>query len=516
MSPINSSSSSTLVAVCLATFILLVNVASPIVALPAIGVDLAADFPQLQWILAGYALTLASLVLLAGALADHYGRRRVFLGGLGIYFVGSVGCLAATEATVLGLARGLQGGGAGVLFATSLALLAASYQGAARARALGLWGATVGVAFAVGPVIGGAATQWGSWRWMFAVNLPLIATVAVLTVRRVPESRNPASGPIDWSGATSLTLALGALVFAVIRGNPEGWRSAPILTALAVSAGAAAVFLLRQHRAAHPLVPLSLFRRPTFMGAALGALLTHASIFALTIYIVSWLLNVHGSAPLAAGLQLLPYAGIAAAVSVLAGRLALTPRTALAAGLTLSAAGCALFLLAGRESSWTALLPGLLVAGVGVGLVNPALAAAALDAVEPRHSGAAAGINNTFRQVGTALGVAALGAIVQRRVETDVADALPGAEGERVAALIATGNLPAALDATPIALHPLLVQTAGAAFTAGFHTVALIAAALAATGALLCLALVGLEGPRAGGAALRPHEPSGQTGAAAA
>lgn len=343
-----------------------------------------------------------------------------------------------------------------MLFATSLALLAGAYtEPTARARALGVWGATIGVAFAVGPVIGGAATEWASWRWAFAVNLPLCATAAVIAVRRVRESCDPDAQPLDAQGAALLTVSLPALVFAVIRANGEGWSSAVILGAFALAALAGAGFVRRERRCDHALVDLRLFGRPTFTGSGLAALLTHASTFALTIFIVQFLLRVLGSGPLAAGLQALPYAGVASVVSILSPRLGWPPRRSLCVGLALASTGCLLLRLAGTGSSWTALLPGLLVGGLGVGLVNPALAASALSEVAPQHAGMAAGVNNTFRQLGTAVGIAGLGAILEHHLQR-------------------AGQGPSS-------------------YADGFHALCFVAAAVAALGALVALSLVGRE-----------------------
>src|SRR5882757_5102671 len=225
----------TLLAVCLATFMLLLDITIVNVALPDISSELHTSFSDLQWVIDAYALMLAALLLTAGSLADLLGRRRVFALGLASFTIASVLCALAPSALVLILARGAQGIGGAAMFATSLALLAQEFQGGERGTAFGIWGATTGAAVAIGPLVGGALTSAFGWPSIFYLNVPIgIATLAI-TLRKLPESRDENAGGIDWAGLVTFTAALFLLVFALIRGNEEGWGSAVIVTLLAAS-----------------------------------------------------------------------------------------------------------------------------------------------------------------------------------------------------------------------------------------------------------------------------------------
>ena len=223
----------TLVAVCTATFMLLLDITIVNVALPSIERDLGANFTDLQWVIDAYALTLAALLLTAGSLADRVGRRRVFLIGLGVFTVASALCGLAGSPVVLNLARAVQGIGGAFMFATSLALLATAYQGRDRGTAFGLWGATTGAAVAVGPLAGGVLTDGIGWEAIFMINLPIGAAAIALTLARVEESRDPSTGPLDIAGTLTFSASLFLLIFGLIRGNPEGWSSPLIVASLA-------------------------------------------------------------------------------------------------------------------------------------------------------------------------------------------------------------------------------------------------------------------------------------------
>src|SRR5919202_89074 len=222
----------TLLAVCVATFMLLLDVTVVNVALPYIQRDLHSSFTDLQWVVDAYALTLAAVLLTAGSLADRLGRRAAFVGGLGLFTVASALCGLAGTPLVLNLSRALQGIGGGFMFATALALLASAFTGAERGTALGLWGATTGAAVAVGPLVGGVLVQAIGWEAIFFVNLPIGIGAIAMTLAKVDESRDPSQGRIDWPGTVLFSGALFALIYGFIRGNPEGWSSAGILVAL--------------------------------------------------------------------------------------------------------------------------------------------------------------------------------------------------------------------------------------------------------------------------------------------
>jgi EmrB/QacA subfamily drug resistance transporter len=413
----------TLLVVCLATGVLLLNVSAPSVTLPAVGRDLGADLSALQWVVSGYSLALAATLLTAGTLADLVGRRRMFLGGLIGFAAASALCAAAPSALALIAGRAVQGLAGAVLLSSSLALLAQDFTGTDRAGALGVWGATVAAAFAVGPLEGGVLTEALGWRAIFAVDAAVALACLPVAVRRLRESRDPDAGKVDWWGTLTLSLGLFLGVFALTRGDVLGWGSGPILASAAGSALLLAAFVAVERREREPMLDLGLFAIPTFTGASVVVMVMAASTFGPFLYLTLFLLDAAGASPTAVGLELLPLSGAALVVSVLGGRYArvLPVRVALPAGQLLCAAG--LLAMRGLEatSPWTVLLPGLLVMGVGIGLANPTVTYAALGVVPATRSGMASGVNNTFRQVGIALGIATLGALLPARIDDPAA-----------------------------------------------------------------------------------------------
>src|SRR5256714_12952750 len=295
----------TLVAVCVATFMLLLDITIVNVALPDIQRQTGASFDQLQWVVDAYALALAGLLLAAGSLADRLGRRSSFAAGLGLFSLASLLCGLSGDATLLDFARGLQGVGGAAMFATSLALLAQEFQGRERGTAFGVWGATIGGAVAIGPLIGGVLTEGLGWEWIFFVNVPIGIATIVLTQARVHETRDPTASGVDWIGTTTFSAALIALVFALIRGNAEGWGSALIVALLAAAVVLLVVFVLVEMRQDHPMLDLTLFRKPTFAGASVVAFALSASMFAMFLYLTLYLQTILGLSPLQAGVRVL-------------------------------------------------------------------------------------------------------------------------------------------------------------------------------------------------------------------
>jgi EmrB/QacA subfamily drug resistance transporter len=413
----------TLLVVCLATGVLLLNVSAPSVTLPAVGRDLGADLSVLQWVVSGYSLALAATLLTAGTLADLVGRRRMFLGGLAGFAAASVLCALAPSALVLIAGRAAQGLAGAVLLSSSLALLAQDFTGTARAGAIGIWGATVAAAFAIGPLEGGLLTESFGWRAMFVLDAAVALACLPVAIRRLRESRDPDADGVDWWGTLTLSTGLFLGVFALTRGDVAGWGSGIILASAAGAALLLAAFVVVERREREPMLDLGLFAIPTFTGASVVVMVMAATTFGPFLYLTLFLLDGAGTSPTEVGLQLLPLSGAALVVSVLGGRFAgvLPVRAALPAGQLLCAAG--LLAMRGLEASspWTAMLPGLIVLGVGIGLSNPAVTYAALGVVPATRSGMASGVNNTFRQVGIALGIAVLGTLLPARIEGDPA-----------------------------------------------------------------------------------------------
>jgi EmrB/QacA subfamily drug resistance transporter len=482
----------TLGIVCVGTFMLLLDVTIVNVALPDIQRELRADFADVQWVVDAYALLLAALLLTAGSLADKIGRRRVFIGGLAVFTVASALCGLAGSPTTLNLARGLQGLGAAGVFATSLALLAATYQGRDRGTAFGLWGATTGAAVAIGPLVGGVLTEALGWEWIFFVNVPIGLAAIALARTRVTESRNPAGGRIDVAGTVVFTVALACLVFGLIRGNAEGWGSPLILALLAVAVAGLVAFVVVERRSAEPMLDLGLLRVPTFVGASIAAFALSAGMFAMFLYLTFHVQNTLQYGPLDAGLRFLPSTLLAFLVAPVAGKLAarLPVRAFLGGGLALIALGLvAMRLGTDPGDDWTALLPGFLLTGAGIGLANPPLATAAVGVVPPERSGMASGINSTFRQVGIATGIAGLGAIFAAVVE-DRAQQFAQAAGPAGARAAEDGFADFISFGLYHRLGPAADRAGEVVFLDGLHAILLVGAAVALVGAVLSFLLV--------------------------
>jgi EmrB/QacA subfamily drug resistance transporter len=488
----------TLLLVCIGSFMLLLDVTIVNVALPEIEGDLGATLTDLQWIVDSYVLALASLTLIAGSLGDRLGRRRVFVAGLTVFTLASLVAGFASDPLQLELARALQGIGGAGMFGTVLALIAQEFPAGERAAALGAWGATVGAAVAVGPLVGGLVVEKFGWEWIFFINVPIGVAAVALTLARVGESREPRRGRLDWAGVATLAGGLFLLVFGLLRANGEGWLSPEILAALASSGALLIAFVALELRHAEPLLDVRLFRVPAFAGASVGALALSISLFAMLLYFVLYLQNVLGYSPLQAGLRLLPITVAAFFFAPLAAKLAerFPLRVFVGGGLALSGAG----LLAMRgldvDSEWTALLVGFLLAGAGAGLVNPTLAETAIGVVPSERAGVASGIQNTVRQIGIAVGIAVLGALLQARVETKLDDALATGPAtlrplaDDLAEPVASGSTETVLARAPEGTDGFLANAAREAFVSGLNEILLVAAVVAFAGAVLSFALI--------------------------
>jgi EmrB/QacA subfamily drug resistance transporter len=405
----------TLTVVCAATAMLMLDIAVVNTALSAIATDLHTGLSGLQWIVDAYTLPLAATVITAGSLGDRFGHRRLLGIGLGIFTATSLLCAAAQSITMLNASRAAQGIGAAVMFAVSLAVLSNAFpRMEERVKALAAYGATMGGSFAVGPLVGGALTSGLSWRWIFLINLPLGLLCLWIVRRFVAESLNPHAPRVDRPGLVTLTGGLFLLVFALLRGNEEGWGSAAILASFGGAAALLCAFVAIEARVAQPMLPLRFFRNPWFTGAQVGAVGISASLFAMWFYMTLYLQQILGLSAIEAGLVFLPgtilnflVAGSMASVGQ-----RVSQRVLIAAGLALVGAGLALLTILGVDSGWWLFLPGLFVAMVGTGILNPTISEVALSSAPPEQSGLAAGVNDMFRQAGIAVGVAALGALV--------------------------------------------------------------------------------------------------------
>ena len=424
------------------------------VALPDIGRDLGASTSALQWVLNGYLLTLASLILLGGSLGDRYGRRRVFVLGVMVFTAASLLCAIAPSSGFLVAARLLQGIGGALLTPGSLAMIEASFRPADRARAIGAWSGLGGVATAIGPLLGGYLVQAVSWRAIFLINLPLGLLVAAMATRHVPETRDPtASGRLDFRGATLVGLGLAGTTYALIEGPEKGMAGA---VALAGVGGVLALvaFLLAEHASPNPMMPLEMFSSRQFSAANLVTFVVYAALGGVFFLLVAFLQISLGYSPIAAGAASLPVTLLMLLFSARAGALAqrIGARIPLTVGPLVIAAGLLLMTrIEPGDSYVSSVLPAVIVFGLGLTLVVAPVTATVLAAADARHSGIASGINNAVSRVG---------------------------------GLLAVAVLPLVAGLTGDAFY------SPAAMTDGFHMAMLVCAGLAAAGGLLAWATI--------------------------
>jgi EmrB/QacA subfamily drug resistance transporter len=378
------------------------------VALPAIGMDLGASLSGLQWIITGYTLALASLVLLGGALGDRYGRRRVFLIGVIWFAAASIVCGLAPTTELLIAARVLQGIGGALLTPGALSLIQTSFRPEDRAQAIGLWSGLGGIAGLGGPFLGGFLVDTASWRWIFLVNLPLAIVVVAVAIRHVPESRDPAHhGRFDVLGALLAAIALGGVTYALIDAGagPDTW------VVLAVGLAAGVGFVLQERRAADPMLPLSMFSNRQFSGANLSTLAVYGALGGFSFFLVVQLQTVLGYSALQAGAAMTPAILVLSLLSSRAGKLAtqIGPRLPMTIGPLIAAAGVWHLSYAGAGTRWlSGILPGSLVFGLGMALVVAPLTATVLGAAPTHLAGVASGVNNAVARAAGLLVVAAL------------------------------------------------------------------------------------------------------------
>ncbi len=369
----------------------------------------------MQWVVDAYTLPLAALVLTAGSLADRLGRRRLLVVGLVLFTAGSLACAAANSMGLLDAARAVQGAGGAALFAVSLALLGNAFpESAARNTALAVYGATIGGAFAVGPLVGGLLTQHLGWRWIFLINVPVGVLCLALTSVGVAESRDPRPRRIDWAGQFAMCGALFLLVLALLRGNDDGWTAPLVLGSLAASGVLMLTFVAVELRVREPMLPFGMFANKAFTGTQLAAFAISSSMFAVFMFITLYLQGVLGLSPVAAGAVYLPGTVLMFVVAGASAKLLtkVSPGVALSVSLLAVAGGLAWSVVGGEHSSWTAVLPGFMLSCAGCGVFNPVMSGLVLNESDPHRAGLAAGINDSFRQTGIAVGVAALGALI--------------------------------------------------------------------------------------------------------
>ena len=486
----------TLLTVCLGTLMLLLDMTIVTVALPRISTDLTASFSDLQWTIDAYALSLAAFLLVAGSLGDLLGHRLVFALGLTAFTVSSVLCGIAPGPLFLVASRVAQGFGGAAMFASSLGLIGREFGEADRGTAFGVYGATIGGSLAVGPLVGGALTSV-SWRWVFLVNLPIGLLTLALVFARVAETQRRSVRP-DWLGALAFSGALLGLVFGLIRGNPDGWTSVGVVTAFIAGGILLVGFVALELVQREPMLELGLFRRPAFVGTALGAIALSVALSSMFLYITLYLQDILGYSAFQTGLRFLSITLLVLIVAPVSGRLSdrIPMRFLFGAGLLLVAIGVGLMARTGAESEWTALLPAFIIAGAGAGLLNPAIASASVGTVPADKAGVGSGVGNTARQVGLAAGIAGLGAVFQSRVRDvlsgQLAHDVPQLRGhsQQIIQQATGGNAREALPGLPPSIRPAVAHAFRVAFVDGFDRIAWLAALIGLVGAVVTLAMV--------------------------
>lgn len=471
------------------------------VTLPVLQQALGATAIEVQWVVEGYALCLASLLLLGGALADKLGRRRVFALGVALFAFASVGCGIAPNIQWLIGARAVQGLGGALLVPTSLALLGAYFPPERRGRAIGKWSAFSAAAGGVGPVLGGWLVQVGSWRWVFWINVPVAAITLAITWRRVPESRAPDAGRLDLAGAWLATLGLGGLVFGLLEAPRLGFSHPLIIGALAGGLLILLAFVRVEARSPHPMVPLDLFRSSTFSGANLLTLLLYAGLGGLFFFLPFDLIQVHHYRPAKAGAALLPLIILLSLLSGWAGRLVdrYGAKGPLIVGPLIAALGFGLLALTGTGGSyWTTFFPSITVLGLGMAVTVAPLTTVVMAAAGPERAGLASGVNNAVSRTAGLLAIAVFGIVAFARFSQSLAqrlDALGVPPEARRWLAEERGRLAAARVPTslPHALQAKIQGAIAGAFVDGFRLVMLVAAGLAVASAAIAWRLIGRE-----------------------
>jgi len=443
----------TLLTVALATFMTYLDNNIVNVAMPAIQKDLHLTISGLEWVVSSYILVFASLLLAGGRLADVFGRKKLFLIGLGIFTVASLAAGLAGNATALVISRSVQGLGAALVTPTTLAIISATFTNARqRATAVGIWSGVGALALAVGPLLGGVLSQHATWEWIFILNVPIGALTFVMGVRVITESRRD-SGPrrLDVSGLGTSALALLALTYGLIEGQSRGWTSPLIVACFVVAVVLGAAFLWIERRNAQPMIAMSLFSERVFSGGLIALMMWGFGLFGIYFFTSLYLQNVLGFSPTKAGLAFLPMALLMAAGAVVSEQLSrrLGAHRVVAFAMLLMAGGIAWVSLLSADTSFLGLMPSFAVIGIGGGLTVP-LTASVLDAMPREEAGVASGIFNAFREISGLLGVTVIGAIL----------------ATRQSGLVAAGS--SAVDA----------------FLGGYSTGGLISAALVVAGAI--------------------------------
>lgn len=489
-----------LVAAILGSSMAFIDATAVNVALPVMQRDLQATSAEMQWVIEAYALFLAALILIGGALGDVFGRKKMFVAGVVLFALASVGCALAANVGVLIGARSIQGIGGALAMPESLALISASYTGEARGRAIGTWSGFASIMGAAGPLIGGVLAEHASWRWVFVINVPIAVVVLAISLLRVPESREEgASHELDWGGAALATFGLGALVYGLIRvqTQPDAAGIGSCLAGLALLVA----FALAERRVRHPMVPLAMFASPVFTLVNVYTLLLYTAIGGSLYFLPYALIDAQGYAPSAAGAALLPFILLQFGLSRWSGGLSarIGVRTPLLIGAAFSAVAYVAFALPGIGGSyWSTYFPAALLLGIGGAFFIAPLTTAVFDASDPALAGTASAINNAIARTAGLIAIALFGIALatvfghtfdRRMAALDLGAPARAAVAAQRAVLLA-GTVP---DAIPAAARAPVRAVVRAAYLDGFRAVMVLSASVCVAAGLVALLL-----PRAG------------------
>jgi EmrB/QacA subfamily drug resistance transporter len=450
----------TLAAVSFGLFMIMLDNTVVNVALPSIQEDLGADLSELQWIVTGYALSFAALMLIGGKLADAYGRRLLFVLGIVLFTAASLWCGLADSGEMLIAARVVQGAGAALMNPATLSIIAATFPPKQRGTAIGIWAGVSALALAIGPLAGGLLTEHLSWHWIFFVNVPVGVIAIVASFLLITESKDATHENLDLPGLATSALGLFALTYGLIEANQYGWTSARIVGSFAVAALSLGSFLVIERRRRFPMLDLTLFRNGTYAGANVAMLLIALAMFGVFFFVSLYMQNVLGYSAVQAGAAFLPMTALIILAAPIAGKLSDRhgSRWLMSIGMVTLAVMLFYFSQVGPDATFWTLLPGLVIGGLGMGMTMTPTAAAATRAVPVDKSGVGSAVLNAMRQVGGSIGIALMGAIVAAQ-----ATGRPGIDG----------------------------------FMAGYERALLVAAFIALAGAVVAFALVRHEAEEA-------------------
>jgi len=469
------------------------------VALPALQTNLNATAADVQWVIESYALLLSALLLVGGSLGDHYGRRRVFLIGVVIFAVASGLCGFAGNIRQLIAARAVQGFGAALLVPGSLAIISNSFSEQERGRAIGVWSGFSAITTGIGPVLGGWLIEHVSWRAVFFINLPLALVVILISLRHVAENTDRESSRVDWFGAILAALGLGALVYGLIESSQLGFNDRSVIMALAAGIVVLILFLFVESRLSQPMLPLTLFRSPTFAGTNLLTFLLYAALGGTLFFLPLNLIQIQHYPPTAAGAVLLPFILTMSFLSRWSGGLVSRygPKLPLVVGPVITAVGYLLFLLPGIGGNyWTKFFPPVVVLGLGMAITVAPLTTTVMNSIAQNRAGIASGVNNAVARTASLLAIAVFGVVMLQMFKAHLDHKLNSANlPSSVAQSVQTQSTRLAAIDIPENVNPgtqqLIRRAIDESFVSGFRWVMVIGAALAGASAVTALFWIG-------------------------